>query len=103
MQLIRYYQNAFIEATIPAWLYTYTIMNTSQSTGLIQLIPDANSLDGLKKSKVYHGSLRKYFEHTYGYIENQPETPAFRAAIENYISSMAGYSIVCYLLAIKDR
>ena len=99
MQLIRYYQRAFKTANIAAWLYTYTIMNTSQSTGLIQLIPDATSLDGLKKSRAYPGSLRKYFEQTFG----SPSGAAFRAAMDNYVSSMAGYSIIAYLLAIKDR
>lgn len=103
MQLIRYYQRAFKTANIAAWLFTYTIMNTSQSTGLIQLIPDATSLDGLKKSKAYPGSLRRYFEQTFGHVDGQHETPAFRAAMDNYVSSMAGYSIVSYLLAIKDR
>ena len=103
MQLIRYYQNAFKEAHIPAWLYTYTILSTSQCTGLIQLIPNASSLDGLKKKTGYPGSLRAYFETTYGYTKGQPETPLFRTALENYITSMAGYSIVSYLLGIKDR
>lgn len=103
MQLIRYYQNAFREANLPCWLFTYTILSTSQSTGLIELIPNASSLDGLKKKEGYPGSLRKYFEMTYGYVQGQPEPPAFRTALNNYINSMSAYSIVAYLLAIKDR
>lgn len=103
MQLIKYYQNAFREAQLPCWLFTYTILSTSQSTGLIELIPNATSLDGLKKKEGYPGSLRAYFETTYGYVKGQPEPPAFRTAIDNYVKSMAGYSIVTYLLGIKDR
>ena len=103
MQLIRYYQIAFKEAHLPCWLFTYTILSTSQSTGLIELIPNASSLDGLKKKTGFPGSLRKYFEMTYNYTPGEPETPAFRTAMNNYISSMAGYSIVSYLLGIKDR
>jgi phosphatidylinositol kinase/protein kinase (PI-3 family) len=57
----------------------------------------------LKKSKAYPGSLRRYFEQTFGQADGQHKSPAFRAAMDNYVSSMAGYSIVSYLLAIKDR
>jgi hypothetical protein len=103
MQLIKYYQTAFREANLPCWMFTYTILSTSQSTGLIELIPDAVSLDGLKKKENYPGSLRKYFETTYGYVKGQPEPPAFREAISNYVASMSAYSVVCYLLGIKDR
>jgi phosphatidylinositol 4-kinase len=66
---------------------------------LIQLIPDAISLDAVKKQSTWPGSLRAYFQQVYG----APGTPSFDAALENYVQSMAGYSIVTYLLAIKDR
>ena len=74
-------------------------MSTSKSTGLIQLIPDAFSLDSIKKKSSWPGSLRRYFEQVYG-----PEgSSAFESAMSAYIASLAGYSIVTYLLAIKDR
>lgn len=103
MQLITYYKNAFEEAKIPSWIFTYRILSASQTTGLIELIPDSTSIDGLKKKDKYPGSLRKYYEQAYGFVAGQPEPPAFRQAIDNYITSMASYSIICYLLAIKDR
>ena len=59
----------------------------------------ATSLDGLKKSDRYPGSLRAYFEQAFG----GAESAAFKAAMENYISSMAAYAVVTYLLGIKDR
>jgi phosphatidylinositol 4-kinase len=83
-------------------LYTYRILSTTKSTGLIQLIPDAISIDELKKSPSYAGSLRKHYEQTFGYTGG-PEPPAFRNAIDAYVKSMAAYSIVSYALAIKDR
>ena len=42
-------------------LFSFPLLSTSKSTGLIQLIPDATSLDGLKKSKSFPGSLRGHF------------------------------------------
>jgi len=97
MQLITYYQMAFKQDRVPVWLHTYKILSTSKTTGVIQLIPNANSIDGLKKEPKFPGSLRAYFEMTYG------KGPALKAAISEYIKSIAGYSIISYLLAIKDR
>lgn len=103
MQLIIYYQIAFQAARVPVWLYTYRILSTSKTTGLIQLIPDAISLDGLKKRPDYPGSLRKHFEKSYGLNPDGSESPALKAAIKEYLRALAGYSIVTYLLDIKDR
>ena len=75
MQLIIYYQIAFQAARVPVWLYTYRILSTSKSTGLIQLIPDAISLDGLKKRPDYPGSLRMHFEKSYGFTSSGDESP----------------------------
>ena len=97
MQLITYYQMALKQDRVPVWLHTYKILSTSKTTGVIQLIPNANSIDGLKKEPKFPGSLRAYFEMTYG------KGPALKAAISEYIKSIAGYSIISYLLAIKDR
>ena len=57
MQLITYFDKRFREAGLPLWLLSYRIMSTSQSTGLIELIPNAISLDGLKKRDGWPGTL----------------------------------------------
>ena len=104
MQLITYLQNAFQADQIPVWLFTYRILSITKSTGLIQLIPNAASLDEIKKRECYSGSLRKEFERVY-----QPDGSTSGAstemicAIKEYVKSLAAYSIVTYLLAIKDR
>jgi phosphatidylinositol 4-kinase len=99
IQLMTYYQRAFAEANVPVWMHTYKILSTSKSTGLIELIPNSTSLDGLKKSEGYPGKMRLWFEQKFGGIHSNE----FKTAIENYIASQAAYSIVTYLLAIKDR
>lgn len=99
IQLISFYEKIFKEANVDVLLYTYQIMATSKSTGLIQLIPDSISIDALKKQPSWPGSLRAHYEQSYGPVGS----PAFEAAMDNYVRSLAGYSIVTYLLALKDR
>lgn len=103
MQLLCFYQKAFQIAKVPVWLHTYRILPTSKSTGLIQVIPNAASLDDLKKSPDWPGSLRLHFEKVYGYVPGQPEPVYLKIAIKNFVRSMAAYSVLCYLLGIKDR
>ena len=101
MQMIHYYKSVFIAAGIPLWLKTYKILSTSASTGFLEFMVDSTSLDGLKKSEHYpkEGGLRQYFEETYG----GPDSKSFKAAQRNFVQSLAAYSVVCYLLGLKDR
>jgi phosphatidylinositol 4-kinase len=101
MQMIHYYKSVFAKANLPLWLKTYRILSTSSSTGLLEVLTDATSLDGLKKSEGYPkaGGLREYFEMVYG----KPDSDSFQAAQTNFMQSLAGYAIVSYLLGLKDR
>lgn len=101
MQMIHYYKSVFAQAQLPIWLRTYRILSTGSSTGLLELLTDATSLDALKKSEGYptEGGLRKYFEMTYG----GPDSKAFKAAQKNFMHSLVGYALVSYLLGLKDR
>lgn len=101
MQMIHYYKSVFKAAGIPLWLKTYKILSTSSNTGLLEFMVDSTSLDGLKKSEHYpkEGGLRKYYELTYG----GPNSKSFKAAQRNFVQSLAAYSVVCYLLGLKDR
>mmetsp|Transcript_6258 Transcript_6258/g.15485 ORF Transcript_6258/g.15485 Transcript_6258/m.15485 type:complete len:1206 (-) Transcript_6258:200-3817(-) len=101
MQMIHYYKSVFIAAGLPLRLKTYKILSTSASTGFLEFMVDATSIDGLKKSEHYptEGGLRRYFEETYG----GPDSKSFRAAQRNFVQSLAAYSVVCHLLGLKDR
>jgi phosphatidylinositol 4-kinase len=103
MQLIAFYQRAFTKAKLPLWLYTYTILSTSKSTVLIHLIPDAFSIDSIKKRGDFPGSLRLYYEQLYGAPVGGVDPHGLTVALGEFVKSMAAYSIVCYLLQIKDR
>lgn len=101
MQMIHYFESVFSKSHIPIWLKTYRILSTSKTTGLIEVLIDATSIDGLKKSEKYpeNGGMRAYFEQVYG----PPTSKAFLAAQKNFVHSLAGYSLVSYLLGLKDR
>ena len=101
MQMIHYYQSVFVSANLPIWLRPYRILSCSKSTGLIETLTDSTSIDGLKKSPGYpkEGGLRAYFEQVYG----APKGKNFKAAQRNFMLSLAGYSLVSYLLGLKDR
>jgi len=101
MQMIHYYKSVFVNAGLPLWLKTYRILSVSKDTGLIEVLTDATSIDGLKKSDSFpkEGGLRAYFEQVYG----DPESKSFKAAQTNFIHSLAAYSLVSYLLGLKDR
>ncbi|KAG2527677.1 hypothetical protein JM16_001540 [Phytophthora kernoviae] len=96
MQLITTFQTIFQESGLPLWLRPYRIVSTGRTSGLLETITDAQSLDALKKRSGYAG-LRAHFESTYGAGE------AFKKAQRNFLHSLAAYSVVCYLLQIKDR
>jgi phosphatidylinositol 4-kinase len=101
MQMIHFYKSVFAKASLPIWLKTYRILSTSKDTGMIEYLKDTTSIDGLKKSEKYpkEGGLQKYFENIYG----DPDSRSFKAAQRNFMLSLVGYSLVAYLLGLKDR
>jgi phosphatidylinositol 4-kinase len=71
---------------------------TGPNSGLIELITDSTSLDHLKRHPAYT-SLRAHFEAAYGGVDSA----AFGAAQHAFTCSLAAYSMVSYVLGIKDR
>lgn len=66
-------------------------------SGLIEPILNAVSLHQIKKNSKL--SLRNYFLREFG-LERSEQ---FLTAVRNFVESCAAYSIVCYLLQVKDR
>jgi phosphatidylinositol 4-kinase len=60
-------------------------------------VPDSSSIDALKKGNGCL-SLARHFENTFG-----AGSAAHDRAVSAYISSLAGYSVLSYLMNIKDR
>lgn len=68
-------------------------------SGVIEAIPDTVSLDVLRKRDPQYSSLFDFYERFFG-VEG---TPRFTKARINFVKSLAGYCILCYLLNLKDR
>lgn len=94
MQLIRKLQAIFRSEANSLYLRTYEIVVITSSSGIIEFIPDTISLDGLKKK--YPGlSLIEIYKLLFGFN--------FEEAQKNFVESLAAYSLVMYLLQVKDR
>lgn len=124
MQIIAKLQRWF-EEEIPAehrpYLRPYNIMCVGADAGIVECVTDAKSIDEIKKRTDHFISLRDYFIRSYGLPQppkrrqqrptTTPTTPFrpphgiinFETAQDNFLRSLVGYSLVCYILQIKDR
>ncbi|KAL9257749.1 Phosphatidylinositol 4-kinase beta 1-like protein [Drosera capensis] len=98
VQLIAHFYDIFQEAGLPLWLRPYEVLVTSSYTALIETIPDTASIHSIKSRYPYITSLRQFFNAKY-----EENSSSFKLAQRNFVESMAGYSLVCYLLQVKDR
>lgn len=99
IQLIKQFDWIFKEEDVDVFLRPFTVMSVSSEAGLVEVMQDTVSIHSLKGRTPNFKSLLDYFERAYGNIGSA----SFRAAQRRFIRSMAGYSLVCYLLQIKDR
>ncbi|PXF43302.1 Phosphatidylinositol 4-kinase [Gracilariopsis chorda] len=99
VQLISQFKKIFDEEQVDLYLRPFTVMSVSSEAGFVEVLTDSVSVHSLKKRTPNFVSLLDYFERAYGKIG----TRTFRAAQRRFIRSMAGYSLVTYLLQIKDR
>lgn len=110
-QLITMISNIWKKHDISFWTKRMKILITSANAGLVETITNAMSIHSIKKSltelSIASGSntkgriftLKDYFEKLYG-NENSRK---YKLAQENFAKSLASYSIICYVLQIKDR
>lgn len=82
---------------VPLWIKPYKILVLSSDSGMIEPVLNAVSLHQVKKQSQL--SLLDYFLQEHG----APTTEAFLTAQRNFVQSCAGYSLICYLLQVKDR
>ncbi|KAL5111912.1 Phosphatidylinositol 4-kinase alpha [Taenia crassiceps] len=97
LQVIRIFQNVFNQYGLELFLYPYRVVATGPGSGVIECVPDSKSRDQIGRQT--DSGMYDYFQSIFG----DETTPAFQRARRNFVVSMAAYSVVCYLLQIKDR
>jgi hypothetical protein len=98
VQMIIHINDIFKEAQLPLKLRPFNILITSSISGIVELVPDTQSVDSLKKMPNFV-SLIWFFENHFG----PRGSKEFEAAQLNFTQSIAAYSLITYLLQIKDR
>jgi len=110
-QLIQVCDKIWQDAQTPVWVKRMRILVTGESSGLIETITNGVSLHSLKRSLTLAtveagqnprgriATLKDHFVKTFG----APETDAYRAAQDAFKRSLAAYSMISYVLQLKDR
>ncbi|KAI5868074.1 phosphatidylinositol 3 [Durotheca rogersii] len=110
-QLIQVCHKIWVDASVPVWVKLMRILVTGESSGLIETITNGVSLHSLKRSltlaSIESGAnprrrlatLKDHWVKTFG----KPESEPYRAAVDAFKRSLAAYSIISYVLQLKDR
>ncbi|CAH6718814.1 phosphatidylinositol 4-kinase Pik1p [[Candida] jaroonii] len=110
-QLISIISKIWKQNSVGVWTKNMKILVTSANSGLVETINNAMSIHSIKKSltelSVNSGenskgivvSLKDYFLRVYG----SETSNKYKRAQNNFACSLASYSIICYVLQIKDR
>ena len=110
-QLIQVCDKIWQDAQTPVWVKRMRILVTGESSGLIETITNGVSLHSLKRSLTLAtieagrnprgriATLKDHFVKTFG----PPESDAYKGAKDAFKRSLAAYSIISYVLQLKDR
>lgn len=97
LQLIAAFRGIFNNVGLDVYVYPYRVTATAPGCGVIDVLPNSISRDMLGREAV--NGLYDYFVSKYG-SENSTK---FQEARNNFVKSMAAYSVISYLLQFKDR
>jgi phosphatidylinositol 4-kinase B len=97
-QIIQQMLRIFSSERLSLWLRPTRILACSMIGGLMETITDAVSLHSLHKQNAGM-DLRAFFLHEYG----DPSDDRFLTAQRSFVESLAGYSLACYVMQLKDR
>ncbi|KAI0383006.1 phosphatidylinositol 3 [Hypomontagnella monticulosa] len=110
-QLIQVCHKIWVDAGVPVWVKLMRILVTGESSGLIETITNGVSLHSLKRSLTLasiesgvnprrrFATLKDHWVKTFG----KPGSEPYKAAVDAFKRSLAAYSMISYILQLKDR
>ncbi|KAK9448292.1 uncharacterized protein V1518DRAFT_418558 [Limtongia smithiae] len=97
LQLIALFRRIFNASGLDLYLFPYRVIATAPGCGVIDVLPNSISRDMLGREAV--NGLYEYFTSKHG----GEDSIKFQHARNNFVQSMAAYSVISYLLQFKDR
>ncbi|KKY13877.1 putative phosphatidylinositol 3-kinase 3 [Diplodia seriata] len=97
LQMISAFRGIFNDVGLDVYVFPYRVTATAPGCGVIDVLPNSISRDMLGREAV--NGLYDYFVSKYG----GEDSIRFQEARNNFVKSMAAYSIISYLLQFKDR
>lgn len=118
-QLIQAMKRIWDDAETGVWVKEMKILITSDTSGLIETINNGLSIHSIKKAlessasvvhrnpdgttapttTKYVPTLTDYWERTFG----DKDSDRYQNSLNAFVRSLAAYSVICYILQIKDR
>ncbi|TGJ81045.1 hypothetical protein E0Z10_g7721 [Xylaria hypoxylon] len=97
LQMIAAFRGIFHNVGLDVYVFPYRVTATAPGCGVIDALPNSISRDMLGREAV--NGLYDYFISKYG----NEDSLRFQYARNNFVKSMAAYSIISFLLQFKDR
>jgi phosphatidylinositol 4-kinase A len=97
LQMIAVFRSIFNNVGLDVYVFPYRVTATAPGCGVIDVLPNSISRDMLGREAV--NGLYDYFVSKYG----NEDSIRFQEARNNFVKSMAAYSIISFLLQFKDR
>lgn len=97
LQMIAAFRGIFHSVGLDVYVFPYRVTATAPGCGVIDVLPNSVSRDMLGREAV--NGLYEYFVSRYG----NEDSLKFQQARNNFVKSMAAYSLISFLLQFKDR
>jgi phosphatidylinositol 4-kinase len=97
LQMVAAFRGIFHSVGLDVFVFPYRVTATAPGCGVIDVLPNSISRDMLGREAV--NGLYDYFVSKYG----NEDSLRFQQARNNFVKSMAAYSVISFLLQFKDR
>ena len=97
LQMIAAFRGIFNDVGLDVYVFPYRVTATAPGCGVIDVLPNSISRDMVGREAV--NGLYDYFISKYG----NEDSLRFQEARNNFVKSMAAYSMISFILQFKDR